>query len=80
MILMPQIFDVIVNENARYKLNKLECIIMIRMLVLYLYTVKRFLFLRTFFLCKLVRAERHENKIIANNPLYKDYRRRYGKS
>ena len=28
MILMPQIFDVIANENARYKRNELEsCII-----------------------------------------------------
>ena len=25
MILMPQIFDVIANENARYKRNELEC-------------------------------------------------------
>ena len=25
MILMPQIFDVITNENARYKRNELEC-------------------------------------------------------
>ena len=27
MILMPQIFDVIANENARYKRNKLEYLI-----------------------------------------------------
>ena len=26
MILMPQIFDVTANENARYKRNELECI------------------------------------------------------
>ena len=26
MILMPQIFDVIVNENGRYKRNELESI------------------------------------------------------
>ena len=25
MILIPQIFDVIANENARYKRNELEC-------------------------------------------------------
>ena len=25
MILMPQFFDVIANENARYKRNELEC-------------------------------------------------------
>ena len=25
MILMPQIFDVTANENARYKRNELEC-------------------------------------------------------
>ena len=27
MILMPQVFDVIANENARYKRNELECIV-----------------------------------------------------
>ena len=27
MILMPQIFDVTANENARYKRNELECIL-----------------------------------------------------
>ena len=27
MILMPQIFDVTANENARYKCNELECIV-----------------------------------------------------
>ena len=27
MILMPQIFDVTANENARYKCNELECCI-----------------------------------------------------
>ena len=27
MILMPQIFDVTANENARYKRNELECLI-----------------------------------------------------
>ena len=27
MILMPQIFDVIANENARYKRNELEWVI-----------------------------------------------------
>ena len=26
MILMPQIFDVTANENARYKRNELECV------------------------------------------------------
>ena len=25
MMLMPQIFDVTANENARYKRNELEC-------------------------------------------------------
>ena len=29
MILMPQIFDVIANENARYKRNELELYIMV---------------------------------------------------
>ena len=29
MILMPQIFDVTANENARYKRNELECIMKI---------------------------------------------------
>ena len=28
MILMPQIFDVTANENARYKRNELECTIL----------------------------------------------------
>ena len=28
MILMPQIFDVTANENARYKRNELECTFM----------------------------------------------------
>ena len=27
MILMPQIFDVTATENARYKRNELECVI-----------------------------------------------------
>ena len=27
MILMPQIFDVIANENARYKRNELELVV-----------------------------------------------------
>ena len=31
MILMPQIFDVIANENARYKRNELEFKILIRL-------------------------------------------------
>ena len=33
---MPQIFDVTANENARYKRNELECIILTRLFILLL--------------------------------------------
>ena len=39
MILMPQIFDVIANENARYKRNELECDIIIEIKVAFLPTL-----------------------------------------
>ena len=32
MILMPQIFDVTANENARYKRNELELLVLIQSL------------------------------------------------
>ena len=43
-------------------------------------TVKHFLFARTLFSRKFARAERGENKVLANNSLHKDYRKRDGKS
>ena len=46
----------------------------------YFITVKHFLFARTLFLRKFARAERRENKVLPNNSLYKNYRRRDGKS
>ena len=39
MILMPQIFDVTANENARYKRNELECV---HTELLFLFHVKYF--------------------------------------
>ena len=43
-------------------------------------TVKHFLFARTLFSHKIARAERCENKVLANNSLQKYYRRIDGKS
>ena len=46
----------------------------------YWLTVKYFLFARTLFLHKFARAKRRENKVLANNSLCEDYKRRCDKS
>ena len=40
MILMPQIFDVTANENARYKQNELEILFHIRIYIINLLFLK----------------------------------------